>query len=192
MTTAADPIRSTPLPASLDGALALHRAAAAAYAAAARAAAARPAVWSTPVAEGKWSPAQITLHLVLAFEAVAREIREGVPMALRTTAWQRLLLRFTILRRLLRGGRFPRGARSPREARPPVPAEGPVPVEDGAVLIARFEALADGVEALLRQRVESDAGKVRLTHPYFGRLPAAQTVYISARHIDHHRGQLPV
>jgi hypothetical protein len=166
-------------------ALTRHRAAVARYAAAARQVAERPELWRTPAAEGKWSPAQVTLHLVLAFEAVRRELVEGVPMALRTTGWQRLVLRHTIVRRLLRGGPFPRGARAPREARPPVPQE------DAMTLIGRFEALGAELEAQLMDLHRADPRRT-LTHPYFGGLRVPETIYISARHIEHHTGQLPV
>jgi hypothetical protein len=160
------------------------KAAVAEFAAAARRVAQDPARWAAPLGEGKWSPAQVTLHLVMAFEAVRRELDEGVPMALRTRRWQQFLLRHTILRRLLRGGPFPGGAKSPREARPPVPTES------AESLIARFEALGAEMEA--RAEAEARAGTgLQLRHPYFGRLSMAEMMYIAARHIEHHRGQLP-
>jgi hypothetical protein len=168
-------------------AIARHRAAVAEYAAVARRVGAQAGVWSAAPAEGKWSPAQITLHLVLACEAARRELHDGVPVALRTTGWQRLLLRFTIVRRLLRGGPFPRGARAPKEARPP---EAAARTENAEALIGRFEALAAALETELLSAVHANP-RMRMTHPYFGRLPVAETIYLSARHIEHHRSQLP-
>jgi hypothetical protein len=165
-------------------AVALHDAAVAEYAAAARVVARDTARWDAPLAEGKWSPAQITLHLIMAFEAVGRELDGGPAMALRTKAWHRLVLRFTLQRRLLRGGAFPVGARAPREARPPVPTE------NAASLIARFEQLAAELVARVSTLHAADP-RARLTHPYFGALPLHETVYISARHVRHHRSQLP-
>jgi hypothetical protein len=165
-------------------AVALHEAAVTEFAAAARIVARDAARWDAPLAEGKWSPAQITLHLIMAFEAVGRELDGGPAMALRTKRWHRLVLRFTIQRRLLRGGVFPGGARAPREARPPVPTE------DAASLIARFEQLASELMARVNTLHAADP-RARLTHPYFGALPLHETVYISARHVQHHRGQLP-
>jgi hypothetical protein len=167
-----------------DATLAQHTRAVEEYAAAARRVAAVPGLWLAGPADGRWSPAQITQHLVMAFEAVSRELAGEPGMALRTTAWQRLLLRFTIQRRLLRGGAFPQGARSPREARPPATAE------DAATLVPRFEVLAAALESRLAERRDADP-RAQLTHPYFGRLSLRDTVYISARHIDHHRAQLP-
>jgi hypothetical protein len=169
-------------------ALRLHGEAVAEYALAARQVAGTTGLWDTPREEGKWSPAQITLHLIMAFEAVRRELDEGVAMALRTRPWQRLVLRFTIRRRLLRGGAFPQGARSPREARPPTPTED-TPTEDAAVLIGRFEQRAAELTRDIVERRTTHPG-TRLTHPYFGRMTLAQTVYASARHIQHHRAQL--
>jgi hypothetical protein len=163
--------------------VALHNRAAADFAASARRAAADHAVWSAPGAPGKWSPAEIVQHLVLVLEAVRRELREGVPMKLRTRAWHRLVLRFTLQRRLMRGGAFPRGARSPREARP----HGDIGPADS--LVARFERLNEELMADLDD-ARTSRPRLRLVHPYFGRLSAVDMIYVSARHIQHHEAQL--
>lgn len=163
--------------------VALHNRAATDFAASARRAAEDDAVWSAPYAPGKWSPAQVVQHLVLAFEAVQRELHEGVPMKSRTRAWHRLILRFTLQRTLMRGGAFPRGARSPREARP----HGDTGPADA--LIARFERLN---EELLAELEDSRASRpqLRLAHPYFGQLTPTDMTYVSARHIQHHEAQI--
>jgi hypothetical protein len=166
-----------------DDVVALHRRAAAEYAAAARQLAADDVAWITPPVAGKWSAAEITQHLILVFEAVGRELRGGVPMVLRTRAWHRFVLRFTIQRRLLAGGPFPRGARAPREARPQPPGGS------AAALVERFERLHDELLAEL-ETAFAERPRLRLTHPYFGRLGAVDTVCISARHIQHHATQL--
>lgn len=161
----------------------LHNRAAADFAASARRAAASDEVWSAPYAPGKWSPAQIVQHLALAFEAVQRELREGVPMKSRTRAWHRLVLRFTLQRTLMRGGAFPRGARSPRETRP----HGDTGRAE--TLIARFEQLNRELLAELDD-ARTSRPALRLTHPYFGRLTPTDMTYVSARHIQHHEAQL--
>jgi hypothetical protein len=163
--------------------VALHDRATADFAAAARRAGADPEIWSAPASPGKWSPAQIVQHVVLALEAARRELREGVPMQLRTRAWQRLVLRFTLQRRLMRGGAFPRGARAPREARP----HGDTGPADS--LIARLELLNRELISELGAALTSRP-RLRLLHPYFGRLSVADMVYVSARHIQHHEAQL--
>ncbi|HSJ08275.1 MAG TPA: DinB family protein [Longimicrobiales bacterium] len=162
--------------------VALHDEAVAAYADAALAVPAER--WSVERAPGKWSPAQITQHLILAFEAAQRDIRDGVPMALRTKWYHRLVLRFTYQRRLLRQGIFPSGARAPRESRP---AEVTGTAEE---LVARFRSLAAELTGDV-ERARSARPGARITHPYFGSTPLADAMFISARHIHHHRGQLP-
>jgi hypothetical protein len=167
---------------------AAHDAAAADFAAAVRAIAATPDGWTTAPAEGSWSPAQVTRHLILAFEAAQRELLGGVLMALRTTAWQRLFLRFTYQRRLMRQGLFPAGARAPREVRPPAAGAD---VEPAAATIAHFERAAADFMSELEQALQRTPG-ARITHPYFGPIPLPDAAWISARHVDHHRRRLPV
>jgi hypothetical protein len=160
-----------------------HAAAVASYARAARDVAADPARWSLAPAAGKWTPAQVTLHLVMSFDAARRELDGGAAMALRTTWWQRAILRVTVVPVLLRGGPFPRGARAPREVRPPVTTEG------GASLIQRFEGAAAQLEGRVAELMVTRPG-LRMTHPYFGPLSMDRMLRMSARHIEHHRGQL--
>lgn len=167
----------------LDAALGLHDRAVADYAAAARRLARDDAAWAAPRAEGKWSPAQITLHLIMAFDAVAGELNGGRGMQLRTKAWLRLVLRHTVVRRMLRGGPLPAGAKAPRETRPPVPTE------DAATLIARLESSAAGLDRLLRAAAARNPA-LRLTHPYFGPMPLDEITIVSARHVEHHLRQL--
>jgi hypothetical protein len=164
-------------------ALRLHEQAAADYG---RAAASLPAeAWSTPIGEGKWTPAQITDHLSRAYEVVLRELRGGTGMAVRTRAWQRLLLRFTIVPRLLRGGWFPPGARAPRETRPletAVDAEPEALLAEFRRLAAEFQAAAEAAHARDRRQ--------RITHAYFGASSLEDGVLLCARHIEHHHRQL--
>lgn len=150
-----------------------HEAAVARYAAAARAVAA----WDRGP-EGKWSPAEITEHLCLAYEAGLREVREGVGMAPRVRGWRLLVVRWLYLRPLLRRNLFPSGARAPRETRPSALPES----RDAA--IERLTALA--VES---QRVLL-GGSASLRHPYFGRITGAEAMHIQTRHLDHHRAQV--
>src|SRR5688572_31383601 len=81
----------------------------------------RADVWLAPHAPGKWSPAEIVEHLNATYDVLTRELEGGTGMKVLTKPWQRLLLRWTIYRKILRKGLFPKGARAPREIRPATP-----------------------------------------------------------------------
>ena len=160
-------------------ALRVHGSAVAAFASAAEAV--EPESWYLPRAEGKWSPAQIADHLIRSYDVLLREIRGGAGMRIRTRAWMRILLRHTYMRRILRGGWFPAGVPAPSEIRP---AKEELPGQASAV--ALFRQRAEEFERTVREQPP-----VRMTHPYFGVLGAEDGVLLCARHIEHHRGQLP-
>ena len=136
--------------------------------------------WLVPRADGKWSPAEVLEHLTLAYEVILRELEGGGGMQIRTKWWQRILLRFTMVPKILRGEGFPSGARAPRETRPSSPAL------DQHAAIARFRDLGTLVE---QKAAQSDRKK--LTHAYFGSASICDSMLLCARHIDHHRAQLP-
>lgn len=140
--------------------------------------------WSRPRVPGKWTPGQVAVHLLLAFDAATTELEGGRPMARRTTRWQQTLLRWTVLRRLLAGGAFPPGVRSPREARP-LDA-----VVDQTVTISRFRDASLRFEAALATTLARNP-RTRLTHPYFGGISLRQALRLSTVHVRHHRKQLP-
>ena len=62
-----------------------HRAAVREYAD--KAGAITSSLWFTPRAEGKWTPAEETRHLVLTYEALTRDLLEGMTLRLRGTPW---------------------------------------------------------------------------------------------------------
>lgn len=161
----------------------MHQEAAAELVEAARAVPAE--VWQAPREPGKWSPAQVVVHLILAYEVVLRELAGAPGMAVRTRGWQRLLLRFTLRPRLLAGAPFPRGVRAPREVRPEEVRE------EQAETIARFRVLAGefeaAVEAAQRQRPQA-----RLTHAYFGAMSLEEGLRFFAVHLRHHQAQFPL
>ena len=137
--------------------------------------------WLVPRADGKWSPAEVLEHLTLAYEVILRELEGGGGMAIRTKWWQRLLLRVRVIPKILRGEGFPAGARAPRETRPSPPAL------DQHAAIARFRELGARVEA----KAAEQNGRRKLTHAYFGSASICDSMLLCARHIDHHRAQLP-
>ena len=162
-------------------ALAAHEAAAADFVV--RAGAVSPEKWREPSSPGKWSPAQETQHLVLAYEVLMRELRGGRGMRLQLRAWHRTLLRWVVKPRLLRTGRFP-VARSPREIRPPdrLPEQGPA--------VARLRRHATEFATLIERTRTATPGR-RLTHPFFGWLTLEEAVRFCEVHVRHHAARLP-
>jgi len=155
----------------------VHGSAASAFAAAAEAV--EPEAWDRPRAEGKWSPAQITDHLIRTYDVVLREIGGGAGMKVRTPFLMRIVLRLTYKPRILRGGWFPARAPAPPEIRP---SKAPPGQQDG---IALFRQRAQEFETAFRAKPEA-----RLTHAYFGTLKSAAGLLFCARHIEHHCAQL--
>ena len=165
--------------ADLEAGLAAHRGAVEEFAS--RAARVGPDAWARPPAPEKWSPAELTEHLRLALAAVAQELAGGAGMRPVLPGWTRLLLRWSVLPRILGGGWFPKGARAPRETRPTAPDGDPTQA------LRRLAAELERYESICR----ACPPRARLTHPYFGRLPLARANRLLAAHARHHAGQLP-
>jgi hypothetical protein len=135
--------------------------------------------WLTPRAEGKWTPAQETRHLVLAYEVFTRDLNGGTPMALRGTPAKRAVWRLIGLTSILWLKRIPVAIRTPREARPEwetTPRDDLLPqlvkrVEDFATLFARM------------WRTEP---RRRVTHPFFGPLALDHAIGFATVHTRHH------
>ena len=138
--------------------------------------------WTEPMAPGKWSPAELTLHLALTAEVMLRELATGEGPRVVTTWWQRALLRYTVRPKLLAGGKFP-PVRSPREARPQGPA-----VEQGAT-ITRLRTRAAELEAAIAAAAR-ERPRTRLTHPYLGAFSLHESLRFCALHVRHHHAQL--
>ncbi len=139
--------------------------------------------WLVPRADGKWSPAEIVEHLTLAYEVLLGELAGGPGMQIRTRLWQRLMLRLTILPKLMRGAPFPAGVRAPRETRPAITSP------DQAQAIARLRDRAARFDAAASESWRSNP-RTRLTHAYFGRSTVDNAMVLCARHIQHHEKQL--
>ena len=139
--------------------------------------------WTEPTRPDKWSPAEIAEHLVLTYDAVLRELGGGVGMRLRLNWWRRLYARARYLRPLLLEGRLPEGAPAVREIRP----TGPVRAKAELLQVFRERARAfdEGIAAAHAR------GGFKMTHPFFGRLHASDSVRLVDVHIEHHRKQLP-
>jgi hypothetical protein len=139
-----------------------------------------PESWNAPRGSDKWSPAQVSEHLRLAYATIRSELAGQAGFRIRTKPWQRWLLRFTHLPRILRTGRFPAGVPAPREIRP---AAGPY---DRDQLLS---ALREEGE-LFAQAVAAAPAASAITHPFLGRLALRDGVRFSAQHIRHHHAQI--
>jgi hypothetical protein len=138
-----------------------------------------PQRWNTPLAPGKWSPAQVAEHVRLTYGMADTELTSGVGIRVRSSPWLRPLIRLVFLPRILRTGMLPKGARAPREIRP---GDGPF---DQRETLGGLEAIASAFQA----KLASHEGR-GLTHHVFGQMDKAKTWQILAVHTEHHRRQI--
>ena len=138
--------------------------------------------WSATPAPGKWSPAEITRHLVLTYEALAAEQAAGLVIPIALPWWKAWALRTFALPRLLKGRPFPPGVKSPREVRP----RGELPGQPD--LLVELESAT--ARFLAAYRAAAHQPGARATHPYFGRLPLGDMLHFASIHTEHHRRQL--
>jgi uncharacterized damage-inducible protein DinB len=138
--------------------------------------------WSHPLAPGKWTPAEVSSHLIASYRIMRAELAGGAGMAVRLKPLQRWMLRRTVFPRILRSGLFPAGARAPRETRP---------VEVIQDLPQALDILTTEANALVEElTARAKAGPVRLTHAYFGGMSARQSLQLVAVHTRHHARQV--
>jgi hypothetical protein len=159
-----------------------HAASAREFVAKARAVA--PAQWLVPRAEGKWTPAQETRHLILAYDALLKDALGAGKMRLKGNALKRRIWRLIGLTSILWRKRISVAARAPREARPewePAPASELLPI---------FESRVAQFAETIAQLQKHEPGK-SFQHPYFGDLAIEQTLTFVAVHNRHHAKFLP-
>ena len=140
--------------------------------------------WLMPRAEGKWTPAQETRHLMLAYDAFLREMSGGVGMQIRGTRFKRLMWRWVGLTSILWRKRIPAAVRAPREARPEWESTPP------ADLLPELERRAGDFEDVVTRAWREQPDRT-VTHPYFGKLTLDQTLRLVAVHNRHHAAFLP-
>ncbi len=141
-----------------------------------------PTAWMRPPAPGKWTPAEITSHVAEAYRVLLAELGGAGGMKLLGSRLQRLILRYTLLPRLITGRPFPPGVRAPRETRPKAI------IKDHDEALSELGHLAGLFAAELA--VRAAAGPVRLTHAYFGALSPGQGLQLLTAHNRHHARQL--
>ncbi|HEU0055416.1 MAG TPA: DinB family protein [Longimicrobium sp.] len=139
--------------------------------------------WTRPWAPGKWTPAQITEHLSLAYEAGLTEIATGQGMKEKLHGWRQRVTRWVFLPHILFHRSFPVRARSPREIRPPETPALPRPEA-----LRRLRELGERFEVELDRARRSGGG--RLTHPYFGKIEPVKGMRFFAVHLEHHARQV--
>ena len=135
-----------------------------------------------PLAPGKWTPAEITSHVAEAYRVLLAELGGAAGMKLLGSRLQRLILRHTMLPRLIAGKPFPPGVRAPRETRPKVISE------DHHQALSELGHLTGFFVAELATRAAT--GPVQLTHAYFGALLPGQGLQLLTAHNRHHARQL--
>jgi hypothetical protein len=137
--------------------------------------------WSRSPASDRWSPAQITEHVALAYEhtrgLLSGDRQSGLPRLLRP------VVRFFYVRPVLRTGKFPPRGKAPPPFRP---TGSPAPADS---LCQRLETAARGLETDLERLLAE--GRDSLEHPIFGRVPSSDVLRFQAYHTAHHRQQLP-
>ncbi len=138
--------------------------------------------WNTPFETGKWSPDQITQHLIRTYEVLVEQLRTGRGLEVRTGWLLRQFLRLFVLRPIMWTRRLPPGAAAVREILPTSD-----PGEQSASLARLREAVDEFVRELEARRAD-DA--LRLRHHIFGEVPAVDGLDFVAVHTEHHCRQL--
>lgn len=141
--------------------------------------------WLTPRAEGKWTPAQEVMHLILTYEAFVRQLSHGTTIRLRGTRVQRMIWRAVGMTSILWFKKIPAAVNAPREVRPD-PVDTPA-----AELIPRMEELVAAFESTFARVWRDDPGR-RLMHPLFGYVSLDQGIRFLTVHTRHHAAFLPV
>lgn len=140
--------------------------------------------WLTPRAEGKWTPAQETQHIILTYGEFLRQLRESTPCRLRGNAFQRILARLVGLNSILWLKRIPVAVRSPREVRPD-PLTTPA-----TELLATLRRRTEDFETSFAYTWMSEPRR-RMSHPLFGPLSLDHGIRFVTVHTRHHAAFLP-
>lgn len=136
----------------------------------------------TPIQAEKWTPAQITEHLILTYRIFLRQMRGEQNIKMVHGFIVRRLLRALVLPVIYRRRKLPHGAQAPKEI---------LPVEADKTRDAALEqlkvAVADFEKEALERRNEKE---LRLTHHVFGKINLIKAIDLAAIHTEHHAQQL--
>ena len=139
------------------------------------------AAWLRPRAPGKWSPAQVTEHVAIAYE-VARSVLDGTYAGRAAPRFVRLVIRTIGFNPIVKTGRFRKGTKAPAFFQP---TGTPATVAD---LTGRLEAAAGSFVAAVE--AAASQGQDIVDHPFFGRVSLPDYSRLQAIHTRHHAEQL--
>lgn len=138
--------------------------------------------WTLPLGPGRWSPAQVLLHIEHSYRLGDDALRGGAGMRARTSPLVAWLGRTLILPVIGATTFFPRNAPAPREIVPDAEAAHAMPRLD---LTTRVQAAATQALATFREAV-AQRNAVYLPHAYFGPLTPYQALQLLNGHTRHH------
>lgn len=142
--------------------------------------------WRVPLGDGRWSPAQMVLHIEQSYRLGADALRGRGGMQLRSSALASWFGRTVMLPLMTLTRRFPKGVPAPREVRPDAAAAHAASRDE---LTARVLAAAADALAALRAAVDGGSA-TRVTHAYLGALDPFQTLQMLNAHTRHHAALL--
>jgi uncharacterized damage-inducible protein DinB len=140
--------------------------------------------WLTPRAEGKWTPAQETQHVILAYETFLRELSGGEGMRQHGSTSRRLIARMIGLTSILWRKKIPVAVNAPRGLRPEWVSA------DRAELLPALSQRGGYFDEAFAHAWQSDPRR-RLTHYLFGKLSLDQAIRLMSVHTRHHAAFLP-
>jgi len=140
--------------------------------------------WLRPRAEGKWTPAQETKHVMLVYQLFLRQLIDGTPVRLRGTRVSRAIWRLIGLRPILYLGRIPMSVDAPREVRPESVTSS------SREMIPELEGIADSFASAFTHAWRHVPGSVMM-HPLVGKMSLDQGMRFLCVHTRHHTAFLP-
>ncbi len=140
------------------------------------------AKWEQPVAEGKWSPAQIVDHIAVTTEVALKAIN-GDPSMGSIPKFLRFIPRKLGFDPTIKKGRFPEKQRGPAIF---APSKDHPAYETSATKLERaMVALETHVRNLMAHNQHS------FEHTFFGHVSIADYIRFGTLHTEHHERQLP-
>ena len=141
--------------------------------------------WHRRPSPGKWSTADIALHLCRAYEIGRQSVETGQGMSLLVSRRKAWFFRTFFLPVILRAQRFPRVG-APAEVRPNSSEVEQLTRERAA---KRFRESADAAATAIRRTADRRPTPV-LHHAYFGGLSPYMGLRLLSAHTRHHIRQL--